>query len=432
MSETLSMLRILASLAASAIAIFAVAASPPPNVVLILADDLGYGDLGCYGCRDIPTPNLDRIAAEGARFTRAYVYNVCSPTRAAVHTGRYAERSGVTTALMGGNAKGFAGVRTLPAMLGAAGYRTGLVGKWHLGYSGEVVPLRKGYDEFFGLHGGKIDYYRHTDSTQDGKHELYEGEKEVFLDGYATELFAARAVKFIGEHKEKRFFLNLSFNAPHFATKKGTFQAPQEYLRKVNAPENPDGTRAGYAAMVNCMDDAVGRVLTALDEFRIRDNTMVIFLSDNGSELVGSNAPWSGGKHSNKEGGIRVPMMVRWPARIARGLVLDDAVHAIDIAPTVLAATGTPVPEGVEFDGINLLPLFTGKEKLPERGLFFPPSAITRGPWKMNGDKLHNLASDPGESRDLSSTNPEVAVKLREEMEKWRTELGIKRKIRKK
>ena len=403
---------------------------PRPNVVLIVADDLGYGDLGCYGCKDIPTPHLDSLARDGARFTDGYAYNVCSPTRAALITGKYASRSGINTVLMGKSVERFAKATTLARVLKDAGYKTGLVGKWHLGYDGDVVPTKMGYDEFFGCHGGKIDYFKHTDSTQKDKHELWEGEREVFMEGYSTDLFTDRAVQFLHKHAKEKFFLQITYNAPHFATKKGVFQAPEAYLKKFKVEGSPDGTRGGYAAMVNCMDDGVGRVLGALKELGVERETLVIFISDNGSELVGSNAPFSGGKHSNKEGGIRVPWLARWPGTIPPGSVVSEPVHVIDVMPTLLAVTDTPAPKGLEFDGRSFWPAVTGKGGLEERTLFFPPSAVRRGEWKLNGDKLYQLKDDPAEKKNVATQHPEVRDRLAKEMETWRTQLGIKAKIK--
>lgn len=407
--------------------------SAKPNIILIVADDLGYGDLGIYGCKDIPTPHIDSIAKQGVRFFHAYAYNVCSPTRAALITGRYAERSGIRTVLMGGSVKAFGEAKTLAGSLKAGGYATGLVGKWHLGYQGDVRPTRMGYDEFFGSLGGKIDYYKHTDSTQkgsgpEGKHDLWEGEKEVFRDGYSTELFTQRAIKFVRVHFKGPFFLHLCYNAPHFSTRKGVFQAPESYLKKFNVTTNPNGTRGGYAAMVNCMDDQIGRLLAELAALKLENNTLIVFVSDNGAELVGSNGNLSGGKKSSKEGGIRVPLIAKLPGRIPAGIVREDVVHVMDLMPTLLYLTGLPAPDGVKFDGINVWPAMTGSDPVPKRILFHPPSTIRRGEWKLYGNKLYNLAEDPAERIDVAERNPEIAAVLQREMEAYIQDLGIKRR----
>src|SRR5262245_31813363 len=244
-------------------------AAERPNIVLILADDLGYGDLACFDATDIPTPHIDSIARDGVRFTQAYAYPTCSPTRASLMTGKYAERFGVSKALMGDDAPEFKAAVTVAQMLhDRAGYATGLVGKWHLGYTDDVNPIRKGFDEFYGFRGGKIDFFTHTDTAQqgptpEGKHDLWEGEREIVREGYTTELFTARARRFIREHVGKQpFFLYVAHNAPHYA-KHGVWQAPDKYLKRFNALGQTQG-RDVYRAMVACLDDGVGGLLEEL------------------------------------------------------------------------------------------------------------------------------------------------------------------------
>jgi arylsulfatase A len=410
-------------------------AAERPNIVIILADDLGYGDLGCFGCKDIPTPNIDRLARSGVRFTQAYAYNVCSPTRAALLTGRYAERSSITTALMGGNFPEFGKAVTVAKVLHESGYTTGLVGKWHLGYTGNVRPTRMGYDEFFGNLGGKLDYFKHTDSTQkngtpEGRHDLWEGETEVTREGYTTDLFTERARKFIRDHTKGPFYLQIAYNAPHYSTVKGVFQAPAERLKLFGVTGSPDGTRGGYAAMVSCLDDGVGRVLDELKAQNLERKTLVIFLSDNGSELVGSNAPWSGGKHSNKDGGVRVPWIASLPGVIPAGGERKDVVHVTDIMPTLLALAHATPPESIRFDGVDIRPALTGGAAVAERPLFFPPAAVREGRWKLNAGKLYDLENDPAEMHDVSNRNEAVRADLTRKLEAWRESTGQKKKER--
>ena len=383
-----------------------------PNIVLILADDLGYGDLGCFGCTDIPTPNLDSLARDGVRFTDAHAYNVCSPTRASLLTGRDAERVGITSVLMGGSRPEFGKATTLAKMLKDAGYATGLVGKWHLGYDGNVVPTKMGFDEFFGHLGGKIDYFQHTDSTQKGKHDLWDGDTEVHREGYSTDLFTARARQFIREHAAKPFYLQLAYNAPHYPTSKGVYQAPEAYLKKFGVTGSPDHTRGGYAAMVSCLDDGVGQVLAELKAQKLETNTLVLFLSDNGGEACASNGPLSGGKHSNKEGGIRVPWLARWPGQIPAGSVRKDVVHVMDLAPTLLAATGTKQPAGVAFDGTNVWSAFSGGASVPDRPIYFKNNCVREGRWKLFDGKLHDLDTDLQEKTDLAKAHPDIVARL--------------------
>lgn len=405
-----------------------------PNIVLILADDLGYGDLGCFGCKDIPTPNIDSLARDGTRFTQAYCYNVCSPTRAALLTGRYAERSGIRTVLMGGSVKAFGDATLLPKLLRDNGYVTGLVGKWHLGYDGNVVPTQMGFDEFFGFHGGKSDYFKHTDSTQkngtpEGKHDLYEGDTEVTREGYLTNLFSDRATKFIRDHKDKPFYLQIAYNAPHYATTPGTYQAPPEYLKKFGVTGDPTKTRGGYAAMVNCMDDGVGLVLAELKKQKLEANTLVIFLSDNGGEDVASNGLYSGGKHNNREGGIRVPWIARWPGHITAGASRDDVLHVTDLMPTLLAITHTTPPKDLAFDGTDARSVFFNEANaITQRTLFFPPRTLRQGQWKLLNNQLFDLVADPGEKENVAKDHPEIAESMAKKLAVMRKDLGLKEK----
>lgn len=410
------------------------AAPSRPNLLLIVADDLGYGDLGCFGCKDIPTPNIDSLARDGVRFSQAYSYNVCSPTRASLLTGCYAERNGIRTVLMGKNVPQFAQATTLAKVLHDGGYVTGLVGKWHLGYAGAVLPTRMGFDEFFGFHGGKLDYFKHTDSTQkngtpEGKHDFWEGEREIFSQGYTTDLFSKRAVKFIRDHSQQPFFLELAYNAPHYATTNGTYQAPEIYLKKFGAERNPNQTRGGYAAMVNCLDDGIGRVLAELKAQKLDKKTLVVFISDNGAEDAGSNGPLSGGKHSNKEGGIRVPWVAHWPGVIPPGIVRADVVHVIDLMPTLLSVAQVVPPAGLQFDGTNIWSAFAGKGVVSERAIYFPPKAVRQGKWKLFGEKLFDLEADPGEKNDVSAANPEKQRELSTLLDAWLKEVGAQMSV---
>ena len=404
--------------------------SARPNIVLIVADDLGYGDVGCFGCKDIPTPNLDQLAHDGVRFSQAYAYNVCSPTRASLITGCYAERNGIRTVLMGDSVPQFAKAITVASVLHQAGYVTGLVGKWHLGYEGNVLPTRMGFDEFFGFHGGKIDYFKHTDSTQkngtpEGKHDLWEGTTEIFRQGYSTDLFTERARQFIRDHAQTPFFLELTYNSPHYATHNGVYQAPAAYLKRFGVENQPDNTRGGYAAMVSCMDDGIGRVLAELKSQHLDAKTLVIFISDNGAEDAGSNLPFSGGKHSNKEGGIRVPWIARWPGVIPPATVRSDTVHVMDLMPTLLSAAHVVPPAECQFDGTNIWSAFAGKDPVAGRAICFPPNAIREGRWKLIGNKLFDLATDPAERSDVAAQHAEVCAQLSRERTVWQQTMKI-------
>jgi arylsulfatase A-like enzyme len=398
-------------------------AAQRPNIIYIVADDLGYGDVGCYGCKDIPTPNIDSLARDGVKFTDAYVYSVCSPTRAALLTGRYAEHNGMTTVLMGQNAPGFGKETTVAKLLKTEGYATGLVGKWHLGYSGDAIPSKMGFSEVFGFRGGKIDYFKHTDDTQkngtpEGKHDLWENDHEVFREGYSTDLFTDHARQFIRRHASEPFFLYLAYNAPHYA-KIGLLQAPDAYLKRFNA-EGQTNTRGVYAAMVSCMDDGIGQVLAELKAQKLEQKTLVIFLSDNGGEGVASNAPFTGAKHQLREGGIRVPWVARWPGVIPAASVRNDVIHAIDLLPTTLAVAGVKAPTQLKLDGINVWSAFTGGAAVPERPIFYAHKAVREGRWKLLNGKLYDLENDPREHKDVSAEHPDIHQRLEAELRDWR------------
>jgi arylsulfatase A-like enzyme len=404
-----------------------------PNIVLILADDLGYGDVGCFGCRDIPTPNIDSLAKSGVRFIQAYAYPTCSPTRAALLTGNYAERFGITKALMGEDAPKMERATTVAELLHDAGYVTGLVGKWHLGYTDDVSPTHKGFDEFFGFRGGKIDYFNHTDTAQkikghpEGKHDLWEGERQVHMKGYSTNLFTTRAREFIRDHAgksdEKPFFLYLAYNAPHYA-EAGVWQAPQKYLKRFHAEGQTKG-RGVYRAMVACLDDGVGEVLAEISAQKLDDRTLVIFMSDNGPDKPGSARPLSGGKFTYREGGVRVPWMARWPGVIPSGVVREDVVHATDFLPTMLAVAHVEAPKSLHVDGRNVWQAFVGGEPLRQRPVYFSDEGLRLGDWKLLGSKLFNLRDDQAEKTDLAKLHPELVQQMEQMSRGWAQSLAM-------
>lgn len=391
-----------------------------PNIIWIMPDDLGYGDLGCYGCKDIPTPHIDRLATAGVRCETFYAAApVCTPSRGCALTGRYPEKLGLGGALMGkGGMK--ADAVTIAEILKKAGYATGLVGKWHLGYTGDALPNRQGFDEFYGFRGGKIDYFLHTDTAQKvedsklGKHDFYENETEIFPEGYATDLFTSRAVDFVERHREKPFFLFLAYNAPHYA-RPGVLQAPDHYIRRFAKGEKPT-PRELYAAMVSCMDDGIGKLLDCLEKNGLADNTIVMFISDNGADPSngGSNAPLTGGKWKYDEGGIRVPMIVRWPGVLPAGATTREPIHMIDLLPTLLPAAGIQLPPDLELDGLDVLAALKGNAKLPSRPLFFKNQTVVRkSKWKLKASQLFDLEADPRETEDLALRHPEVLDQIR-------------------
>jgi arylsulfatase A-like enzyme len=315
-----------------------------------------------------------------------------------------------------------ADVVTVAESLKQAGYTTGLVGKWHLGYGGKSLPNDQGFDEFYGFRGGKIDYFNHTDSAQKvsgdtlGKHDFYDDRQEIFPKGYSTQLFTQRALRFIKRHAEEPFFLCLAYNAPHYA-RVGILQAMDEYLKRFSRGEQPT-RRELYAAMVSCMDDGIGELLDYLQQSGLDQNTLVMFISDNGAdpEHGGSNVPFSGGKWTFKEGGIRVPMIAQWPGHIQPGTTTREIIHGIDLFPTMLAAAGIARNQALCFDGINVLNALQGKSKLPERPLFFGECIVRKGNWKLANTRgvtaLYDLEGDCTEHVNLASTHPDLVDEL--------------------
>jgi arylsulfatase A-like enzyme len=307
---------------------------------------------------------------------------------------------------------------TVAEVLRDAGYATGLIGKWHIGYEGDRLPNAQGFDYFYGHRGGKIDYFKHTDTAQKekgnplGKHDFYENDRQIFPEGYSTHLFTKRAIQFVQDNKQTPFFLFLAYNAPHYA-RPGVLQAPEEYIRKFAGDQKPT-RRQLYAAMVSCMDDGIGELLTALEQNGLAENTLVMFISDNGGDPSngGRNLPFVGGKWKYDEGGIRVPMIAKWPGRLPAGKTCDQPVHMIDLFPTTLGATGIPMPADVQFDGLDVMDVLAGDATLPERPLFFADKAVRRGNWKLINGRLIDLTSDLQARNDLAQQQPDIAGEL--------------------
>ena len=406
-----------------------------PNVVLIITDDVGYGDLGSYGAPDVKTPNIDRLAREGMRLTDFYAAPSCSPTRTALISGRYYQRAGIQRPLGGPkSADGERGLpatgRSLPQLIKNAGYITGLVGKWHLGYKPEFRPKAHGFDYFWGFLSGLVDYYQHTD--QGGNHDLYEDDEPVHVEGYMTDLITDRSVKFIDDNKERPFFLEVAYNAAHWP-----FQVPDKpsvapnNARFVQPQDSNTSTRQDYVAILERADQGVGKILAALERHGLSRNTLVIYTQDNGGEWLSRNAPFFHRKDTVWEGGVRVPMIARWPARIPARRTSAQAGITMDLTATLLAATGAVVPADAKLDGVDLLPVLEGKAQPFERTLFFrntlPNSrtqrAVRRGDWKVLADgpnvMVFNLKDDPGERNDLARTRQDIARTLRPLIAEW-------------
>jgi arylsulfatase A-like enzyme len=409
-------------------------ASGGPNFVFILADDLGYADLGCYGGRSGCSPALDGLAAEGLRFTDGYANSpVCSPTRFALMTGRFQYR------LRGGNDEPIAsrhrghpelglppGHPTLPSLLRDAGYATALVGKWHLGFAPHFGPLKSGYGEFFGPMSGGLDYFTHRDSA--GHHDLYEGEAEAHPEGYLTDLISERAVDFIGRRGGggSPFLLSVHYTAPHWPWETRADSALAPTLEKLAHTDG--GSVETYLAMIRQMDEGIARILEALAAGGAAENTLVVFTSDNGGERFSDTWPLVGKKMDLLEGGIRVPYIVRWPGRVPAGRTTAQPAITMDWVATFLEAAGvSPHPE-YPLDGISLVPVLRDPGLRIERELFWRMKfrnqrAMRAGTWKylsLDGHEfLFDLARDQRERANRARAEPERLAALRARYRAW-------------
>jgi len=416
----------------------ALAAAPRrPNILLILADDMGSADAGFQGCKDIPTPHLDSLAAGGVRFTNGYVSHAfCSPTRAGIMTGRYQQRFGHENNPIYNPRDEIAGLPTdevtLAQVLAQVGYATGLVGKWHLGAASSLHPMRRGFGEMYGFLGGGHDYFK-TELEGEAREYLIpiqrDGRPEPLTD-YLTDALSREAVAFIRRHRTDPFFLYLAYNAPHTPQ-----QVTDRYLSRFAGIQ--DERRRRYAAMLSALDDGVGQVLETLRELKLESDTLIFFLSDNGGPIAvngSSNAPFHGAKGTPFEGGIRVPFVVRWPRRLPKGKVLHDPVISLDIFPTAVAAAGAEFVAARRLDGVNLLPLASGKTAaLPHPRLFWRQGggaafAIREGRYKLvkpaDGEvQVYDLETDVGETKDLAATRPELRERLLRAWQEWDREL---------
>ena len=417
------------------------AASRPPNVIHIVADDLGWKDLGFQGATDIRTPNLDRLAREGASFEQFYVQPMCTPSRAALLTGRYPMRYGLQTLVI--PSKGTYGLSTdeylLPQVLKDAGYQTAIIGKWHLGHADRRYwPRQRGFDYAYGAVLGEIDYFSHD---AHGVTDWQRDNEPVKEEGYVTTLLGDDAVRFVEKQQdnEKPFFLYLAFTAPH-----APYQAPDEYVERFRSI--PDQTRRVYAAMISCLDDQVGRVVEALDRTGQRDDTLIFFHSDNGgtrdARLTGEgkvdsipcdNGPLRGGKGDLYEGGTRVPAFANWPGHIAPGTVIETPVHVVDILPTLAALGGASTDKCLPIDGIDISAALLGEGQPARTEVVYNiepfRAAIREGDWKLVWRtllpakvELFNITEDPNESRNLVADHPEKVAELQARIGQLATE----------
>ena len=414
----------------------AVASAERPNVILIFADDQGALDLNCYGSTDLYTPNLDDLAKRGVRFTQFYVAApVCSPSRAALLTGRFPQRAGVP-----GNVSSHPGNKGMPTeqltlaeVMRGAGYKTALFGKWHLGTLPECSPTGQGFDEFFGHKSGCIDNWSHFFYwVPPHFHDLHRDNEEVYEDGqHFTRLIAREARRFLDENHDRPFFMYLPFNIPHYPLQ------PYAKYREMYKDSKQTWQRREYAAWVSTMDDAIGEVFAKVDQLKLREKTLIIFLSDHGHSTEtranggGGNAgQFRGNKFTLWEGGIRVPCVASWPGRIPENAVRDQMAVSVDWVPTICAACGIKRPTRI-LDGKNILPIIESPTAKSPHEIFHWQSgsqwAVRRGDWKLvadrNGPFLSNMADDVTETKNLAGKNPEMVKELIDLHKKWAVEV---------
>jgi len=402
-----------------------------PNIVLLFADDLGYGGTGPFGERDFPTPNIDSIARNGVKFTNGYVScPVCSPTRAGLMTGRYQQRFGhELNPGPAADAEEDFGLplteTTLADRMKALGYATGMVGKWHLGYRPQFHPLRRGFQEFFGFLGGGHSY---TSPLGDATNPVLRGTEPVDEKEYLTDAFGREAVAFVERRKAEPFFLYLAFNAVHTP-----MQATEKYTDRFASIA--DRNRRIHAGMMASMDDAIGGVLSTLEKNRLTDNTLIFFISDNGGPTAANtsrNTPLRGFKGQVYEGGVRVPFLMQWKGKLDKGSIYRQPVISLDVLPTMIAAAGGRIDPAWNLDGVDLMPFITGKNRQrPHQTLYWrfgARSAIRKDDLKLvQGEtaspELFDLAKDIGESADLASAQPDRVRELQRDFDAWNSQL---------
>ena len=410
-----------------------------PNILFILADDMGWGDLSCYGRPDYKTPNLDRLASHGIRFTHAYsAAPVCTPTRVGYYTGRYPARLPVgleepltQRSQMGEKLKTH-GIPhdhpTVASIIKAHGYDTALIGKWHVGYLPNFSPLKIGFDEYFGNMSGAIDYFSHKDMT--GELDLYEAEVPVDKVGYVTELFTKRAVDYISRPRKKPFFLSLNYTSPHWPWEGSGDITTSKALKDGYAGFTAGGSLKIYGEMMKNLDAGIGKVLDALRLAGIEKNTLVIFTSDNGGERFSYNWPFTGEKFDLHEGGLRVPAIARWPAAAPPGRVSDHPVITMDWTATMIAAAGGKPDPQYPLDGEDQTPILFGQFSIVDRTFFwrtYKQGAMRSGRWKYIRDgkteSLHDLLVDEREKADYADAQPQKFRQLREQFKAWESQM---------
>lgn len=416
----------------------ACAADNKPNIVYIVADDLGWKDVGFNGATDIKTPNIDKLAATGARLEQFYAQPMCTPTRAALLTGRYPNRYGLQTIVI--PSVSTYGLATdewlLPQALKEAGYQTAIIGKWHLGHGDRKYwPKQRGFDYQYGPLIGELDYFTHEEH---GVLDWYRDNKQVKEKGYTTTLLGADAVKYINERTAAApFFLYLAFNAPHTP-----YQAPQEYTDRYKNIEDP--TRRIYAGMVTCLDDQIGRVVDALDKKKLRGNTLIIFQSDNGGtrnaifsgvmadiskiKIPCDNGPYREGKGTLYEGGTRVCALANWPGHIPAGVTVNEMIHVVDMYPTLVKVAGASTAKCKPLDGLDVWSTISEGKPSPRTEIVYNVepfrAAVRQGDWKLiwrtllpSSVELYNIGQDPSEKNNVAAEHPDKVAELQKRVE---------------
>jgi N-acetylgalactosamine-6-sulfatase len=434
--------------------------SPRPNIVFLLADDLGHGDLGCYGCKDIRTPVLDQLAARGVRFTSFYANGPeCSPTRAALLTGRYQQRIGGLECAIGtgdvGRYDDAIRLRktndlglpsdevTIARLLKDAGYATAICGKWHLGYDDKFSPNRHGFDHAFYCLGGGMDYFYHVEDTTPPRPVLRLNGKPIERPGYFTDLIAEDALRFIQAHRDRPFFLYVPFTAPH-----APFQGPKDHRDGPLPADSPLWQQAKappkvYAAMIERMDEAIGRILAKLDETGCAERTLVFFTSDNGGTASARPTPFRGIKGSTFEGGLRVPCIVRWPKRLPEGgAVTDQVALTMDWSASIMRVAGAKPPVDRPFDGLDVLERLEKQQPVVPRTLFWRGRRGDRTWWAVRegalkyvarqegtrkDEYLFSLNTDPGEKTNQLTERPADVARLKRLLAEWEKQVRPKR-----
>ena len=404
-----------------------------PNIILILADDMGYGDAGCYGGKHLQTPAIDTLADRGLRFTDFHSNApVCSPTRAALLTGCYQQRCGIEGVISAKNhrEKGLSLENvTFADLLKTAGYRTAVFGKRHLGYEPRFNPRYQGFDEFVGFVSGNIDYHSHID--QAGVEDWWQDVELIPEEGYSTDLVTSHGLSFIQRHKDKPFCLYLAHECPHYP-----YQGPNDPAdRTVGKPEPILGRRkdrtAAYKEMMESMDTSIDRIVRKINSLDLEKETFIFFCSDNGPTGPGSSGPLKGKKGSLWEGGHRVPGIAYWPSKIRPGTVTNETALTMDLLPTLASLAGLSPPTTLKLDGVDLLPLMVGEKPLSERSLFWRfknDCAIRKGPWKLiNGESqsLFHLDDDISETTNIIRKEQERGKSLEQELMNWSRKISV-------